>query len=61
MFILNFIFSIIKFFFKVIAYSFLSIFIFLIMIIGAVAYIFKDETLIIIDEIHRSIGPAIPI
>ena len=61
MFILNFIFSIIKFFFKMIAYSFLSIFIFLIMIIGAVAYIFKDETLIIIDEIHRSIGPAIPI
>ena len=61
MFILNFIFSIIKFFFKMIAYSFLSIFIFLIIIIGAVAYIFKDETLIIIDEIHRSIGPAIPI
>jgi hypothetical protein len=44
-----------------IAYSFLSIFIFFIIIIGAVAYIFKDETLIIIDEIHRSIGPAIPI
>ncbi|GIR92323.1 MAG: hypothetical protein CM15mP93_05100 [Thiotrichaceae bacterium] len=61
MFILNFIFSIIKFFFKMIAYSFLSIFIFFIIIIGAVAYIFKDETLIIIDEIHRSIGPAIPI
>ena len=44
-----------------VAYSFLSIFIFLIIIIGTVAYIFKDETLIIIDEIHRSIGPAIPI